>query len=546
MAKIVDPDSLVRSSTQGNVGTDGNIWIDTATKRITLAAFSGLSDQSMAEGGVSIQALYSYLKEEWKTDNDLIKFPFPMIAITPEQFEFVDGWEPEDLTTIQYFRDGGFAVTSGGSTWEEWIGVISLGSLTDDTQLYYQRSKELGVGDEPIDFYLTGAANQCVQLFSDVTRSDFNYRTGSTTAFFTVFGREQGDLYAQADNQDIGVSTFTYQAYRFPVSTANDLKVTVLDNDITWSGDIGLEYFTVGQSRTVGTSSFDFDIIIDGSGQSIENIYMEIQRRLRQTTDIDDGAGTVSGKTADLLLTFVGDTLVTSQGVFIDNLDPADLNSVQFFDTGNTLVEYPFVAAGSLSFNNNLSEDDDAIYRVFFTNDDAGDNAGADFGTSSAILVHSNDFIEDQTTISFDGNQILDSASGLTDFTSQRFVQVSGSASNDGFYTIIAADAGALTLSESVATEAAGASVDLYEIIGGNVSGASSISFTYDYDFNEQRGTASSGTPVPVTVVGIGLSTAQYVSSTGTIARSNANTLSLVAASSAYPPPTGYEVSLCQ
>jgi len=530
MAKLIDPDSLVRSSTQGNLGTDGNIWIDTTTKRIELAAFSGLSDASMAEGGVSIQALYSYLKEEWKNDNDLIKFPFPMIAITPEQFEFIDGWEPADATTIEFFRDGGFAVTSGGTTWEEWIGVISLGSLTDDTQLYYQRSKELGVGDEPINFYLTGAANQCVQLYSDASRSDFNYRTGATTAFFTVFAREQGDQYGQADNQDIGVSTFTYQAYRFPVSTSNDLKVTVLDDAITWSGDIGLEYFTVGQSRTVGTQSFDFDIIIDGSGQSIENIYMEIQRRLRQTTDIDDGAGTVTGKTADLLLTFVGDTLVGSDGVFIDNLDPADLNSVQFYSTGGTLVEYPFVAAGSLSFNSNLSDDTDAIYRVFFTNDDDGDNAGADFGTSSAILVHSNDVLEDQTTISFEGDQILDSASGLTDFTAQRFVQVSGSGSNDGLYTILSSDAGQLTVDATLSSEAAGASVDLFEIIGGNVNGASSISFTYDYDFNQQRGTASSGTAVPVTVVGIGLRNAQYVSSTGTIARSNANTLSLVAA----------------
>jgi hypothetical protein len=43
MAKIIDPDGLVRSSTSGNVGTDGNIWIDTASKTFTLASYGALS-----------------------------------------------------------------------------------------------------------------------------------------------------------------------------------------------------------------------------------------------------------------------------------------------------------------------------------------------------------------------------------------------------------------------------------------------------------------------------------------------------------------------
>jgi hypothetical protein len=259
---------------------------------------------------------------------------------------------------------------------------------------------------------------------------------------------------------------------------------------------------------------------------------MEIQRRLRQTTDIDDGAGVVTGKTADLLLTFVGDTLVTSIGVFIDNLDPADLNSVDFFETGGTVVRYPFVAAGSLTFNDNLLNDDSAIYRVFFTNDNAGDDSGADFGTASAILVYSNDTVEDDTNISFSAgvNTISGSSGNFGDITSWRMIYVSGSASNDGYYTVTAATSSLISVREDLVEEEEGSVVDIFEIIAGDVTGQSSISFTYDYDFNTQRGQPSSGTSVPVTVIGIGLDTAQYVSSTGTISRSNANVLALVAA----------------
>jgi hypothetical protein len=57
-----------------------------------------------------------------------------------------------------------------------------------------------------------------------------------------------------------------------------------------------------------------------------------------------------------------------------------------------------------------------------------------------------------------------------------------------------------------------------------------SVNHSYDYDGNIQRGAGSEGKDAPITVVGIGLSTGQYVSATGTIQRSKANSVSLVAA----------------
>lgn len=64
------------------------------------------------------------------------------------------------------------------------------------------------------------------------------------------------------------------------------------------------------------------------------------------------------------------------------------------------------------------------------------------------------------TTISFDNsNSILDSASGLGGFLVGQRVEVSGSVSNDGIYTITSVAAGELGVSETTATEAAGASI---------------------------------------------------------------------------------------
>lgn len=87
------------------------------------------------------------------------------------------------------------------------------------------------------------------------------------------------------------------------------------------------------------------------------------------------------------MLTFVGETLLTSTGVYIQNFDTNDTNRIQFTDQNNVVRTYPFIATITLSFNDNLIADANSVYRVYFTNDDAGDNTGRDFGTSGAIMV---------------------------------------------------------------------------------------------------------------------------------------------------------------
>jgi len=159
MAKIIDPDLLVRSSTLANLGTDGNIWIDTGTKTIHFAPFGSLTTD-----GVALQAVYSYLKEEWKLDPNLIMFPFPMVAITPEQFEFINGWMPADANTQNLFRDGGYAIKNAdGTSAKEYAGIITLGSIGATDQVYYQQS----VNGAATNVVLTGPVNQCVKVYGD-------------------------------------------------------------------------------------------------------------------------------------------------------------------------------------------------------------------------------------------------------------------------------------------------------------------------------------------------------------------------------------------
>ena len=175
---------------------------------------------------------------------------------------------------------------------------------------------------------------------------------------------------------------------------------------------MSITYHATPQSKTIGASSYDFGIIIEGNNGTAEEIYEFVQYQLRQSGDIDDDTSTLVGKTADDLLEFVGDTLKTlnatnpdggGTGVFIENFSSVDTNRIEFKDNTEAARTFPFVAAGTLNFNANLQNDASAIYRLFFT-----DANGNEFGTSSAILVNDDGgsaisgTIGGNATISFD------------------------------------------------------------------------------------------------------------------------------------------------
>ena len=436
MALITDPDSLNQST---------EVVFDTAAKTIALNQAGNLSTD-----GVTLKALYSFTKEEWKNTPALIQHPFPFTPITDEQFELKDGWDFANDASRYLVRTGGWAVVdTSGVTQQMWAGIITLGSLEAGTQPYFAQSAGTAT-----NFQLAGPVNQAIQIFQNGGTDD---RTD-----LTVFAREQGDLYAQAALDDIGVTDMTFQVYRFPLSTSGDLKITLGDatvsTDAAYTG-ITVTYSGTSFARTIGGVSYNFDVEIDGNGQSIEAIYETIQYRLRQSADIDDGAGTVTGNVTDDLAFFVGDTIKLREGVFLTNFDASDTNNILHDPIGGPFdIAFPFTASLQLQFGSNLVTDTDAVYRVFFTNDDAGDNTGRDFGTANALTV------EDNTSTAM---------SGL-------------------------------------------------------VSGATSVTLAYDYDANVQRGNGSVSTDAPITVVAIGLATGQYVSATGTIARSTSNVVSLV------------------
>ena len=402
MALITDPDDL-------NQGTE--ITISTAAKTIALSVAGNLSND-----GVTGQALYSFLKEEWKNDASLIPYPFPMVSITPEQFEFIEDWVPANDTTRNLIRSAGWReITAADAVEREYMGIISLGNIDGADTPYYAFSSD----SAKTDFDFAGTINQAIQTFGDASNGNFDKRSDT----LTVYIRAQGKTYGSATSTSIGLSALNYIANRFPLAEAADSKISASDATIASTAPYTGMSITFGAvTRTIGGVSYNFDVVVDGNNGTTQQIYEFVQYSLRQATDIDAGAGTQVGQLADSLMAFLGDTLKTTTGVAIDNYQNSDRNNLVFTDTGGVERTFPFLATGTISFNANLVNDTDAIYRMFFT---------SGYGTGSAIIVDDNSGTDISGTIS-------GSSSVAFDFDYDGNTQGGRTAGTDAAVTVVA------------------------------------------------------------------------------------------------------------
>ena len=449
---------MAKISSKSGLTEGVNIVINEPAKTIQLLAAGGL----VFKDGVTLQAVYSFLVDAWATAAKQDS-PFPMYAIDNLSGQYsigtdgstFSGWNWADTNTRNALRDGGWAeYNAAGVKTAEYVGAVGLGSITPATtcQPYYH----LAATDAAVNFPFTDQFNVGVKVYDNVSLDKRTY--------FKAYIREYGKKFKASTLADTGSSGTGPFKQNFLVSNEDDLKITGLLGAVQATGDaamsgapysgITVAYYTANQTRSIGGSNYNFKIIIEGNGGTLEQIYAKVQYLLRQNSDINTGgtAGVKTGKIQSDLLSFVGDTLVTSQSVYIDDVLAADSNRVEFYDDTNTKRVNPYTAAGTMTFNAPLVGSGSS-YRLMYA---TGPGAGDDFGEAGAITV---------------------------------------------------LDAGDNPIAGTI--------------------GSSAVAFTFDYDGDSAGGTA--GTDKNVVLIGIKPGAGKYAAATGTLTRSKAIALSLVA-----------------
>jgi len=374
---------MAKLTSKSSLNVDTEIVIDEPARTIRLVAAGNL----VAKDGVTLQAVYSKLVDLWATAG-YQDSPFPMYAIDALSGQYAIGtdgatystWTWYDDTTRNMLRDGGWSEYNGSSAiTQQFAGFIGLGTVNSGAQPYYH----LASSDAPTNFPFADQFNVGIKVYGDASHGNFDKRTYAKT-----FCREYGKRYASSVLADTGSTATGANKQNFLISNADDLKIQAADGAMSgapYSG-ITVSYYTANQTRSIGGSNRSFKIIIEGNGATLEQIYTKVQYLLRQATDINASgdAGSKVGKIQSDLLTFVGDTLVTSQSVYIDNILSADSNRIEFYDDSNTKRTNPYTAAGTISFNGPLIGAGSS-YRLFFTSPPGATN---DYGEAGAITVN--------------------------------------------------------------------------------------------------------------------------------------------------------------
>lgn len=383
MALIQDPDLL-------NIGTE--IIINTGARTFTLVEAGNLA----AKDGVDMNALWSFFVDKWATAT-YKPFPFPMNKVDNRSGQYIfgrdpggtyNGWKPADDTTRQMLRNGGWnEYSNAGVLNRVYFGAVLQGGVSAGSQCYYQKE----ASGPAIDYTFTDLPNEARQVYGDATNGNFDHRT-----FFKSFNRTYGYTFDDVSLTDISETATGPYKLPFGINTAADLNLTANDTNVVLTpyDSCTIAYNSATSNATIGAGSYPFRKYIAHTNLTRHQIYTRMQYLLRQNSNINTGgtAGTVTGKTADLICWFVGPTLYTR--AFFTPI-AADLNDVVFIDDNGVERVFPYASAGTLNFNSNLTSGGTGYYTLYYTTTPGGD----DFGEGTAIIVKDKDGVDITGTI---------------------------------------------------------------------------------------------------------------------------------------------------
>ena len=168
-----------------------NVMFDTAGKGIYL-----LEQEGLGADGVTFNAVYSFAKEEWKDDDFLKQFPFPMFAIDLDAgkyqvgtdgannngWTFVDNTSPA-IRTRKLLRSAGWLEKdSSGNSSAIYAGIQTLGTFEDENNdtAYYQFGTDTTT-DDTVDFDFAGPVDEAVLCYEEKGNPDTCTFATSTT-----------------------------------------------------------------------------------------------------------------------------------------------------------------------------------------------------------------------------------------------------------------------------------------------------------------------------------------------------------------------------
>ena len=267
-------------------------------------------------------------------------------------------------------------------------GAYKIANVVSQTELTLNTSDNVFAGETAINYQVVRKGMYLQYKKEEVTLAavgNLTFADANPDTIARSSGSWSGDGVTAGDT--IVISGTTLNDGSYTVATPGTTTMTLVATDSVVTEDIAANANVYTPfKRTINNVVYGFNWRLFGVGALALDCFEFVQHQLRQTTDIDHGPGTSRGDITDLLMTYASPTGATIN-MIIDDINNDDLNNVTYEDATGTDRVFPFSSSITLAFNVNLQNDTNAKFWVFFTNDDAGDNTGRDYGTKDALIV---------------------------------------------------------------------------------------------------------------------------------------------------------------
>ena len=341
---------------------------------------------------------------------------------------------------------------------------------------------------------------------------------------------------------------------RWARCTATGTAITAVQSYASFGGTSTWEAYP--GERQIGALYYAFNRILDvqdttnGYSARLKEIHSWAQWKLRQAGDINDDVGgdafgTIYGNIALQFTDFIGDTLHTKPGTFIDNYDANDKNDIRSWDITvdslgldseyapivSTERQFPFTAAGNMVFSQNFVDelDSETRYTMYFqyittttmtvlkVSGSSGADCTLDWSGADAGLL---DHLQSGDHVLIAGFTTETGNNGMFEITGAPTTNTITASKIDGVNPTDEAIGDAATVLENPFESPTAEIVDDNSTVDIDDE-ISAVSIGWDFDYtNNIQGGRTPNAPAPVFVVAIAYDGAQYVLATHTITES--------------------------
>jgi hypothetical protein len=293
--------------------------------------------------------LYSWVQDQMD-ELSALDDTVPMSAQTPTAFSLINGWTIP-ANDYKYLKGGSITDTTNDDL---WTNVYTIGTIESGTQLYIEQD-----GDVLSPWWTTGHIDVLVKVKDTGSLID--------SGLIRIFAREYTDI-----NDHFQVDLSTGGRNPVPVATTDDSNNQTSSGTVaTWT-DVTVTFGTVSRNLNNGNGAKNYDVEIDCASRRLSQVYERLKyiTRRGETTTLNGIQGQLyrsanAGYTdvkASAFGTYAGGTFFGARGVWLKNVNAADVKSFQLVAADGTVQTPPNVVA--VAVNGLVSGDRLAVFRL--------------------------------------------------------------------------------------------------------------------------------------------------------------------------------------